>query len=145
MAFNMTGGMGGRRSRGLPAMAEINVTPFVDVVLVLLIIFIITAHVMDYGIEVNVPNTKSVATTSKDQPVVVSLDAKSVLYLNGASVRLVDLISTIHTRFPGQADVFLRADGKTPYEQVAVVGAELGAAKFNLKLVTQTDSSGSRR
>ena len=144
MAFQMTSG-GGRRSRGLPAMSEINVTPFVDVVLVLLVIFIITAHVMDYGIEVNVPKTKSVATTSKDQNVVVSLDAKSVLYLNGASVRLVDLVSTIHTRFPGQADVFLRADEKTPYGQVAVVGAELGAAKFNLKLVTQTDNGSSHR
>ena len=57
MAFNLSSGAGGRRSRGLPAMAEINVTPFVDVALVLLIIFMITAHVMEYGIEVQVPKT----------------------------------------------------------------------------------------
>jgi biopolymer transport protein ExbD len=142
MAFNLTSG-GGRRSRGLPAMAEINVTPFVDVVLVLLIIFIITAHVMDYGIEVNVPKTKSVASSTKDLPVVL-LSSKGELYLNSTPVKLVELASVIHTRFPGQTDVYLRADGETPYKEVAQVGAELGAAKFSLKLVTQPDSTGAR-
>jgi biopolymer transport protein ExbD len=142
MAFNMTNG-GGRRSRGMSAMAEINVTPFVDVVLVLLIIFIITAHVMDYGIEVNVPKTKSVASSTKDLPVVL-LSKDAELYLNSSKVKLVDLVAMIHARFPGQTDVYLRADGQTPYEQVAQVGAELGAAKFNLKLVTQPDSNASR-
>jgi biopolymer transport protein ExbD len=141
MAFNLTGGAGGgRRSRGLPAMAEINVTPFVDVALVLLIIFIITAHVMDYGIEVDVPKTKSVASTEKDAPVVV-LSKSGELYLGSSSVKLVELVAAIHTRYPGQTDVYLRADGKTPYEDVAQVGAELGGAKFSLKLVTQPDSS----
>jgi biopolymer transport protein ExbD len=143
MAFNLTGA-GGRRSRGLPAMAEINVTPFVDVALVLLIIFIITAHVMDYGIEVDVPRTKSVTTTVKDSPAVVLLSKTGELYLGSTSVRLPELVSAIHTRYPGQTDVYLRADGKVPYEEVATVGATLGAAKFNLKLVTQPDSSGTR-
>ena len=61
---------GGRRSRGVPPLAEINVTPFVDVALVLLIIFMITAHVMEYGIEIDVPKTKTVATSTKELPVV---------------------------------------------------------------------------
>jgi len=143
MAFNMTGGAGGRRSRGLPAMADINVTPFVDVVLVLLIIFIITAHVMDYGIEVNVPKTKSVASSVKDLPVVL-LSQKGDLYLGHDPVKLVELVSAIHSRFPGQTDVYLRGDEKTPYGLVMQVGAELGAAKFNLKLVTQPDNARSR-
>jgi len=143
MAFNLTSGPGGRRSRGLPAMAEINVTPFVDVALVLLIIFIITAHVMDYGVEVNVPKTKAVASSSKDLPVVL-LKKTGELYLNSSETKLVELVSAIHTRYPGQTDVYLRADGKTPYEDVMQVGAELGAAKFNLKLVTQPDNTGSR-
>ncbi len=77
MAFNLTSG-GGRRSRGLPAMSDINVTPFVDVVLVLLIIFIITAHVMDYGIDVEVPKTKTVATSVKDFPIVTVSKAGEV-------------------------------------------------------------------
>ncbi len=142
MAFNVTNGIG-RRSRGLPSMADINVTPFVDVVLVLLIIFIITAHVMDYGVEVNVPKTKTVASSDKDLPV-VTLSAKSELSLGNTPVKLVDLVSAIHSRFPGQTDVYVRADEKIPYGQVMQVNAELGAAKFNIKLVTQADSNGRR-
>jgi biopolymer transport protein ExbD len=117
-------------------MADINVTPFVDVVLVLLIIFIITAHVMDYGIEVNVPKTKAVASSTKDLPVVL-LSKSGDLYLGSTPVKRLELVSLLHSRYPGQTDVYLRADGKTPYELVAVIGAELGAGKFNIKLVTE--------
>ena len=65
MAFSMNsgGGFGSRQARhGSPALSEINVTPFVDVVLVLLIIFMLTAHVMEFGIEVDVPKTKFTKT-----------------------------------------------------------------------------------
>src|SRR5580692_11612440 len=107
MAFNLTSGSGGRRSRGLPAMAEINVTPFVDVALVLLIIFIITAHVMDYGIEVDVPKTKTVATSTKDLPIVTVTKAGEV-YLGSSPVnRLAGLADQIHRRYPGQVSVYL--------------------------------------
>jgi biopolymer transport protein ExbD len=65
-----SGGMSGRRRfHGTSALSEINVTPFVDVVLVLLIIFMMTAHVMDSGIEVDVPKTKSVKESVKDLPI----------------------------------------------------------------------------
>ncbi|HVW08416.1 MAG TPA: biopolymer transporter ExbD [Bryobacteraceae bacterium] len=125
-------------------MADINVTPFVDVVLVLLIIFIITAHVMDYGIEVQVPKTKTVATSTKDLPVVL-LGAKGDLYLNHDKVQLVDLVNTIHTRFPGQNSVYVRADGQVTWELLAQVGAKLGEGKFNIQLVTEPANSGSHR
>ena len=144
MAFNMIGGAGGRRTRGLPAMSDINVTPFVDVVLVLLIIFIITAHVMDYGIEVDVPKTKAVTSSSKDLPVVL-LSKTGDLYLGSSSMRLPELVSAIHSRYPGQTDVYVRAAGKATWDELAQVAAELGAAKFNLKFVTQPDTSGPRR
>ena len=138
MAFNLSSGAGGRRSRGLPAMAEINVTPFVDVALVLLIIFMITAHVMEYGIEVQVPKTKSVSSSVKESPAVVLLSATGDLYLNNTPVpRVVQLASMIHARFPGQTDVYIRAAAKTPWELVAQVSAELGSAKFGLKYVTE--------
>ena len=65
MAINVGGTNGGRRSRGIQPLAEINVTPFVDVALVLLIIFMITAHVMEYGIDIEVPKTKTVAETTR--------------------------------------------------------------------------------
>ena len=72
MAINVGGsGMNrGRRSRGARALAEINVTPFVDVALVLLIIFMITAHVMEYGIEIDVPKTKTIRPAQKICPIV---------------------------------------------------------------------------
>lgn len=125
-------------------MADINVTPFVDVVLVLLIIFIITAHVMDYGIEVQVPKTKSVATSVKDLPVVL-ISQKGDLYLNSDRVQLVDLLDTLHKRFPDQNAVYVRADGQVTWDVLAQVGAKLGEGKFNIQLVTEPANSGSHR
>src|ERR1700683_1643459 len=106
MAFNLTSGAGGRQARGLPAMADINVTPFVDVVLVLLIIFIITAHVMDYGIDVEVPKTTTVATSVKDLPIVVVKKTGEV-YLGSTPVNhLANLGAEIHAKYPGQTTVY---------------------------------------
>jgi len=128
----------------MPSMADINVTPFVDVVLVLLIIFIITAHVMDYGIEVKVPKTKTVATSTKDLPVVL-VGPKGDIYLNSNQVQLVNLVDTLHKRFPGQNAVYVRADAQTTWEILAQVGAELGQGKFNIQLVTEPANAGSHR
>jgi len=139
-----SGGTGGRRSRGMPSMADINVTPFVDVVLVLLIIFIITAHVMDYGIEVQVPKTKAVATSVKDLPVVVISD-KGEIYLGSQSVKLVDLVSTIHSKYPTQNAVYVRADAKATWDIVDQVATELGLGKFALNFVSQPADTSSHR
>jgi biopolymer transport protein ExbD len=144
MALHLMGGTGGRRSRGMPAMAEINVTPFVDVVLVLLVIFMITAHVMDYGIEVQVPKTKAVTSSVKDLPVVL-VSAKGELHLGSEPVKLVDLVSIIHTKYPGQNAVYVRADKQSTWDSVAQVATELGIGKFTLNFVSQPADSGSRR
>lgn len=140
MAFNLSGGAGGRGSRGLPAMAEINVTPFVDVALVLLIIFMITAHVMEYGIEVNVPKTKNVASSVEELPI-VGISQASEIYLNGTPVKLLQLAETIRSRFPGQSAVYVRADSKSVFDTFAQVCSVLGAAKLGVKIVTQPDDS----
>ena len=71
MAFNHgSNGSSRRPGRGNLAISEINVTPFVDVVLVLLIIFMLTAHVVEYGIDINVPKTQKVSHDTKDLPIV---------------------------------------------------------------------------
>ena len=72
MAFSMnsSGGLGRGRFRGSPALAEINIVPLVDVVLVLLIIFMLTAHVMEFGLQVEVPKVKPVKDNIQDLPVV---------------------------------------------------------------------------
>jgi biopolymer transport protein ExbD len=147
MAFTPVSLSGGRRSRGLAPMAEINVTPFVDVVLVLLIIFMITAHVMEYGIDVDVPKTKSVATSTKDLPVVI-ISKSGEIYL-GTSKEIINynrLAAEIKKRYPGQDAVYMRADGQTPWDTIANVMAVLGAAKFRVNAVTQPDDNiGKRR
>lgn len=143
MAFNLTGGAGGRRSRGMPAMAEINVTPFVDVVLVLLIIFIITAHVMDYGIDVEVPKTKTVATSVKDYPIVV-VSKSGEVYLGSTPTALLNLGEAIRAKYPGQTAVYLRADRQTQFDPVAQVMSVLGAEKFAVSVVTQPYNSSLR-
>ena len=138
MAFQLNGGAGGRRSRGLPAMAEINVTPFVDVALVLLIIFMITAHVMETGLEIDVPKTKTIETSTKELPVIqISKDAN--VYLGNAPVNVNKLVDEIHAKYPGQQAVYIRADKQTQWESVAYVMSELGNAKFAVQAVTQPD------
>jgi biopolymer transport protein ExbD len=150
MAINVGGMNGGRRSRGTPAIAEINVTPFVDVALVLLIIFMITAHVMEYGIEIEVPKTRSVAASSKELPV-VQVSQSGEVYLGKDTVNVNLLADRIHSRYPGQNAVYLRADRRTPFDEVAQVLSILGAAKFGVNVVTTPDDgsapngSGSRR
>jgi biopolymer transport protein ExbD len=144
MAFNLTGGSGGRRSRGLPAMAEINVTPFVDVVLVLLIIFIITAHVMDYGIDVEVPKTTTVATSVKDLPIVNITKAGEVLLGSTPVDHLANLGAEIRAKYPGQTAVYLRADAKTTWDPAVQVMNQLGAEKFAVSVVTQPYDSSRR-
>jgi len=133
-----TGGIGNRRSRGAAPLSEINVTPFVDVALVLLIIFMITAHVMEYGIDINVPKTQTVASSTKERPV-ISLNKAGELYLGKEAVNVNRLVETVHARYPQQTSVFVRADRETTYDVLAQVLAALGQAKLNVSLVTQPD------
>ena len=142
MAFSNTGfGARGRRG-GMMPLAEINVTPFVDVVLVLLIIFMLTAHVMEYGLEVDVPQTKTVKTSTKELPI-VTISKTGAVYLGKQEVNYHELGDAIRTRFPGQTAVYVRADKETPFDPIAQVISELGDVKLQVSLVTQPqDTSG---
>jgi biopolymer transport protein ExbD len=144
MAFSPIGAPGGRRSRGVAPLAEINVTPFVDVALVLLIIFMITAHVMEYGIDIDVPKTKSVATSTKDLPVVQVTKAGEI-YLGRDTVDIHRIADEIHSKYPGQDAVYLRAAGETTWDIIANVMATLGDAKLHVSIVTQPDDNRGRR
>ena len=128
----------------MPAMAEINVTPFVDVALVLLIIFMITAHVMESGIDINVPKTQSVATATKDLPI-VQIDKDANMYLGKDPVNIHRLVDQIHAKYPGQTAVYLRADAETPFDPIANVMSVLGTAKFAVSVVTRPDTGTGKR
>lgn len=144
MAFSPMATPGGRRSRGVAPLAEINVTPFVDVALVLLIIFMITAHVMEYGIDVDVPKTKSVATSTKDLPV-VQVSKAGEIYLGKDPVNLDLLAQGIRSKYPGQDSVYLRAAKETSWDLMANVMSVLGAAKLHVSIVTQPDDNIGRK
>ena len=141
MAFSLnSGGFGSRRRNTSPALAEINVTPFVDVVLVLLIIFMLTAHVMEFGIEVDVPKTRFTKDTAKDLPV-VTITKDGLVKLNTDAVNINSLAGTIKQKYPNAKGVYVRADKETIWDPIAQVTAELGAAGLPVNMVTQPDDS----
>lgn len=148
MAFSFGETGGGRRGRrfGGPsaAISEINIVPLVDVVLVLLIIFMITANVMEFGLDINVPTVRRVQNTAQDLPV-VSITKRGESYLNEKPVNINVLAAAVRQRFHDATAVYVRADKETPWDQIAQVVAELGEAKFEVKMVTAPLDSASRQ
>lgn len=140
MAFSTgsNGGMRGRRRFGGSngALSEINVVPLVDVVLVLLIIFMLTAHVMDYGLQVEVPKVKITKETNDVLPV-VTIQSNQTLFLNGKPININDLPAQLARQFKDQKTVYVAADKSIRWDLLAQVFAELSAAKFEVKAVTK--------
>src|SRR5512145_620582 len=126
MAFQMnSGGLGGRRRRGgATSLAEINIIPLVDVVLVLLIIFMLTAHVMEFGLEVEVPKVVEVRDTAEELPV-VTISRNGEIYLSETPVNINRLGQEIRSKFPKQNAVYLRGDKNTVYDVIAQVVSAL--------------------
>src|SRR5436190_3822634 len=103
-------------------LAEINMVPFIDVVLVLLIIFMITAPVIQSGLDVDVPTTETVKELSENL-LVVTIDRSENLYLQDAPVTINNIVGKIKEKLPTLKDqkVYLRADKKVPWETVVAV------------------------
>ncbi len=145
MAFSFgTGGRRGRRFGGPSAMSEINVVPLVDVVLVLLVIFMITANVMEFGLDIQVPQVRRVQQTAQDLPV-VSITKTGESYLNDKPLNINLLSQGIHQRFHNATAVYVRADKETPWDPIAAVVAELGEAKFEVRMVTAPIDTAARQ
>ena len=147
MAFSFSNGGGSRRGRrfgGPPALSEINVVPLVDVILVLLIIFMITANVMELGLDIKVPQVRRVQNTAQDLPV-VSITKDGETYLNDKATNINLLAQGVHQRFRNATAVYVRADKETPWDVIAQIIAELGEAKFDVKMVTAPTDSAARR
>jgi biopolymer transport protein ExbD len=138
-------GSGRRPGRGVPAMSEINVTPFVDVVLVLLIIFMLTAHVVEYGIDISVPKTKTTQHETKDLPI-VEISKVSTVYFDRKPANIHKLVDLIHQKFGSNpAAVYIRADRETPFDTVVQVLSILGDAKLPVSVVTEPMDSHAKR
>ena len=139
MAMNLPSGRKGRRA----PMAEINVTPLVDVMLVLLIIFMVTAPLLTAGVPVNLPDARARALDQEKEPVQISIDREGRIFVGETELAEADLaarLERIASTAEGAADapqVFLRADRGLDYGRVMRVMGELNRAGLNrVALVT---------
>jgi biopolymer transport protein TolR len=118
------------RSQKRRFLADINVTPFVDVMLVLLVIFMVTAPMMQHGIDVNLPKVASKNLPAKEDVLIIAINAKKELFLNESKIGL----NEFKEKFPKimenrvSKDVFLKADKTVPYGMVVEVMAEIKRA-----------------
>ena len=135
-----SGGGGRRKRRRSQPMAEINVTPFVDVMLVLLIIFMVAAPLLTVGVPVDLPKTAAGALpTDQEEPLTVTITAEGAVQIQTTDVEREALVARL-TAIANEREsdrVFLRADGAVPYAQVMEVMGALNAGGFsNIGLVT---------
>lgn len=135
-----TGGGRRRRKRRAQPMSEINVTPFVDVMMVLLIIFMVAAPLLTVGVPVELPKTAASALPSEtEEPLTVTISSDGAVSIQNTEVSRDDLIPRLQAIAAERADdrVFLRADGAVTYDVVAQVMGALNAGGFSsIGLVT---------
>ncbi|MFM2045508.1 MAG: protein TolR [Pseudomonadota bacterium] len=130
LAGKAGGGRGGKRR--YRAMSEINVTPFVDVMLVLLIIFMVAAPMMTVGVPVDLPKANAPALPGQDEPLVITVDAQGALFVNETPTdmgALVPLLTAITQNNP-EARIFVRGDRNLAYGRIIEVMGTVSAAGF---------------
>ena len=139
MAFTTANG------RTQTSLADINVTPLVDVVLVLLIIFMVTAPVLQSGIEVNVPRTRTVKEVTEER-LVISIDKSQRVYLGNDPININQIAATLRQRIrdPQHQSIYIRSDEDVPFGAFAtVMDAIKQSGISNVSIVTQPiDSHG---
>jgi biopolymer transport protein TolR len=136
----------GRRARAGARMSEINVTPFVDVMLVLLIIFMVAAPMLTVGVPVELPRTAAGALPSEqEEPLTITLTTDGAIMLQSTQVQEGELLPQLRAIAAERTSdrVFLRADGAIAYERVVQVMGALNAGGFrNIGLVTESGGPG---
>jgi biopolymer transport protein TolR len=129
-----------RNENGNKPLAEINVTPLVDVVLVLLIIFMVTAPMLQMGIDVNLPRVKAKSINVTEEKLVLTINGKQEIYLNEFKTSLPDLSTKLESIFKTRTDreLFMRADKEVPYGVVVQVMSEVRKAGIDkLGMITE--------
>src|SRR2546427_8437396 len=145
MAMNGgTAAVAGRRHRRRPAMAEINVTPMVDVMLVLLIIFMVSAPLLTVGVPIDLPQTKAKSLDQDREPLTVSVKNNGQVFLQDSEIKVDELVPKLQaiTQARGGADerIYVRGDRKVDYGTVMRVMGRLSAAGFRrVALVTEVE------
>lgn len=135
-----SGGGRRRRRRGAPPMSEINVTPFVDVMLVLLIIFMVAAPLLTTGVPIELPETAATQLPSEqEEPLTITVASDGRVLIQTTEVPRDQLIARLRGVAAERTSdkVFLRADGAVPYGEIMVIMGALNAGGFrNIGLVT---------
>jgi len=134
--------MGGQND-GRSVMADINVTPLVDVMLVLLVIFMVTAPMMQQGVQVNLPKADTKSMTPAEESVVVTVDKSGKIFINKDETPAAELRTRLSTMFVSRTkkEVFLKADAGVPYGEVVKAMADIkGAGIERLGMVTEPSS-----
>jgi biopolymer transport protein TolR len=135
---------GGRRHSRKPVMAEINVTPMVDVMLVLLIIFMVSAPLLTVGVPIDLPQTKAKSLDNDKEPLTVSVNTKGEVWLQNSTIKIEELVPKLRaiTQARGGQDerIYVRGDKAVDYGTVMRVMGRLSAAGFRrVALVTEVE------
>ncbi|HQT66081.1 MAG: protein TolR [Rhodospirillales bacterium 20-60-12] len=144
----MAGGLLGARQNGrgrYKPMAEINVTPLVDVMLVLLIIFMVTAPLITSGVNVNLPQANANPVNSDSTPITITVNAKDEIYLQNSKVELTNLVATLQEIAKNNTDrrIFVRGDQSVTYGQMLQVMATITQGGFTkVALLAQQPTTG---
>jgi biopolymer transport protein TolR len=136
---------GGRLRR--PAMSDINVTPMVDVMLVLLVIFMVTAPLLNVGVPVDLPKTNAAPITGQDEPLVVSVNAQGNIYLQDTEIPIDNLAARLSaiTQNKPDARIFVRGDRNINYGRVMEVMGIINQAGYKrVALVAEAPTAGSK-
>jgi biopolymer transport protein TolR len=133
-------GRGGRRRR--PVMSEINVTPFVDVMLVLLIVFMVSAPLLTVGVPINLPQSQAKSLSQNTDPLTVAVDDQGQIYLQDAKVTVDELMQKLQsvtaTRGGSSAPIYFKADKALNYGMIMRLLGRLNSAGYSrVELVTE--------
>ena len=143
MAGNIDQDFSSNGRRRFKPNAEINVTPFVDVMLVLLIVFMVAAPLLTVGVEVDLPDTEARALTTSEEPLTITVQADGTLYLMESLVTYDELGSRLEAISSSGSDarVYIRGDDAASYGEVIRVMARISALGYtNIGLVTDSES-----
>jgi len=144
-AAGSSGGVVGRRRHTRkPVMAEINVTPMVDVMLVLLIIFMVAAPLLTVGVPIDLPQTQAKSLDQDKEPLTISVNTKGEIYLQNSEIKIEELVAKLQavTQARGGSDerIYVRGDKKVDYGTVMRVMGRLSSAGFRrVALVTEVE------
>jgi biopolymer transport protein TolR len=136
---------GAKRRRRRPVMSEINVTPFVDVMLVLLIVFMVSAPLLTVGVPIDLPQSQAKALQQDNEPLTVSVNVTGQIFLQNAEIQLDDLVPKLKAIIAARGGnfddlIYVRGDKKVDYgAMMRVMGRISGAGYHRVALVTEVE------